>query len=218
MNLDELRSVRDDERDAASLQPLRPSFYAEAREFIAELKAERTALAEEADEPFADPEVTRLTDRLETAREVLEAIYDNRIGKIFRHASTAAAGDDVDPPPLTREEQALYQTLVESIEATKAAALEGEDLPEAVSVSPAEVSAAEDRDGEEATTEDTTDSSATDESDPPRVTVRITEEVGTILGVDEREYDLAVDDVVSLPRENATALIEREAAEPIEAE
>jgi DNA replication factor GINS len=49
-----------------------------------------------------------------------------------------------------------------------------------------------------------------------RETVRITRDVGAILGVDEREYELASDDVVTLPAANATPLVERDAAERIE--
>jgi DNA replication factor GINS len=46
-----------------------------------------------------------------------------------------------------------------------------------------------------------------------RETVRVTEDVGDIFGVDEREYDLSEDDVVRLPAANAGPLIERGAAE-----
>lgn len=49
-----------------------------------------------------------------------------------------------------------------------------------------------------------------------RETVRITRDVGAILGVDEREYELASDDVVTLPAANATPLVERDAAERLE--
>ncbi|MFK5604518.1 DNA replication complex subunit Gins51 [Haloferax volcanii] len=49
-----------------------------------------------------------------------------------------------------------------------------------------------------------------------RETVRITADVGTILGVDEREYDLATEDVVTLPAANADPLVERGAAERLD--
>ncbi|ELZ94126.1 hypothetical protein C440_10913 [Haloferax mucosum ATCC BAA-1512] len=49
-----------------------------------------------------------------------------------------------------------------------------------------------------------------------RETVRITADVGTILGVDEREYDLTTEDVVTLPAANADPLVERGAAEKLE--
>jgi DNA replication factor GINS len=49
-----------------------------------------------------------------------------------------------------------------------------------------------------------------------RLKVRITEDVGEILGVDERAYTLSAEDVVDLPEANATPLIERDAAERLE--
>ncbi|MFB6074756.1 MAG: hypothetical protein ABEJ89_07065 [Haloarculaceae archaeon] len=53
-------------------------------------------------------------------------------------------------------------------------------------------------------------------SDVERETVRITDDVGAIFGVDEREYDLSTDDVVRLPAKNAAPLVERDAAERLE--
>jgi DNA replication factor GINS len=49
-----------------------------------------------------------------------------------------------------------------------------------------------------------------------RRTVRITDDVGEIFGVDQREYDLSTDDVVTLPADNADPLVEQDAAEPLE--
>ncbi|MDS0284164.1 hypothetical protein [Haloarcula onubensis] len=53
-------------------------------------------------------------------------------------------------------------------------------------------------------------------ADVDRKTVRITDDVGEIFGVDQREYDLSTDDVVTLPADNADPLVERDAAEPLE--
>jgi DNA replication factor GINS len=49
-----------------------------------------------------------------------------------------------------------------------------------------------------------------------RVTVRLTSDVGSIFGVDEREYDLASEDVVTLPTTNAQPLLDRGAAERLD--
>jgi DNA replication factor GINS len=49
-----------------------------------------------------------------------------------------------------------------------------------------------------------------------RRTVRITEDIGEILGVDQREYDLSTDDVVTLPTDNAEPLLDRDAAQPLD--
>ncbi|PSQ03131.1 hypothetical protein BRC94_00160 [Halobacteriales archaeon QS_5_70_17] len=49
-----------------------------------------------------------------------------------------------------------------------------------------------------------------------RTTVRITRDVGEILGVDERAYDLSSEDVVTLPTPNAEPLLEQDAAERLD--
>ena len=46
-----------------------------------------------------------------------------------------------------------------------------------------------------------------------RATVRITADVGSIVGADDRDYDLAPEDVVTLPEPNADVLVEKDAAE-----
>jgi DNA replication factor GINS len=67
---------------------------------------------------------------------------------------------------------------------------------------------------------DAADGSAVDDADPQReterTTVRITCDVGEILGADERTYQLASEDVVTLPDVNATPLLERDAAERLD--
>ena len=47
----------------------------------------------------------------------------------------------------------------------------------------------------------------------PRTTVRITANVGEIVGADDRDYDLGEEDVVTLPEPNADVLVEKNAAE-----
>jgi DNA replication factor GINS len=53
-------------------------------------------------------------------------------------------------------------------------------------------------------------------SGPERTTLRITADVGTVYGVDDREYDLAREDVVTLPTTNAEPLLRKDAAERID--
>lgn len=129
MNLDDLRSTQVDERGTDSLQPLRPSFYEDAAAYLADLRERRDQLAERVDNPFDSEEVRRLTDELETAQEVVEAIYDRRVGKLVKRASLAAAGMPADEEGLTQEERELFGDLVERIEANRTevlAILEGE--------------------------------------------------------------------------------------------
>ena len=318
MNLDELYAVQSKERKRDSLQKLRPSFYQEVGEYIAELEAERDRAAAAATDPFSAPEVSRLTDEIETARDVVEAIYERRMGKLVKQASLAAAGMSADEEGLTAEERDLFEDLVSRIEtnndrvldvlngangATNAggsdqgkpstrtaadaqspsgessapsqnvsAAADESPIPprdapapeEEVPVSPEEttdtITAAEvmgeteergtsisddepvredasDRGeksirddepasdggtrtvGESSSSETNIEADKTDggeRSTVDRVTVKITHDVGSILGVDDREYTLSSDDVVTLPEQNATPLLDREVAEPLE--
>ncbi|ADD03997.1 DNA replication factor GINS [Natrialba magadii ATCC 43099] len=351
MNLNELRSVQSKERKKDSLQNLRPSFYQEVGEYIAELEDERERVADRVDDPFSSPEVGRLTDEIETAKDVVEAIYERRMGKLVKQASLAAAGMAANDDGLTAEEADLFDDLVERISSNKSrvldvlegvddgadersridtssddptsdslaasaadqnprsdsreqagdeisphetdpapeppspepgAAAEPEPEPEPEpptppaespaetaesdgmaagttetdTVSPADVMGGADSLGNADSLGDADAPSAGAPADPPeppadsstppapgpeatdeggdaetgapdsdrntetlavdRVTVKITEDVGNILGVDDREYTLASDDVVTLPEANATPLVEREAAEQLE--
>ncbi len=308
MNLDELRSVQAKERRKDSLQHLRDDFYDDVAAYVADLRAARDGRAEQVAKPFSDDDVRRMSDELETAEEVGKALYERRVGKVVKLASFAAADMSVDTEGMTSQERALFDDLVERIEAKKSHvldALAGEgpvepneeatptgdpatNDPAADGVeAPAPGSdpdpnadvlagamggdrdGASGADGTDTRSEDpaddpvpveqsdpetgeqsdpvsgersdpaTTDGGATPaehdpasaERDPPfaptsggdtddaavdRETVRITSDVGAILGVDEREYELASEDVVTLPAENAEPLVRRDAAERVE--
>jgi len=53
-------------------------------------------------------------------------------------------------------------------------------------------------------------------ADAERATLRVTQDVGEIFGVDEREYELDAEDVVTLPEANADVLLEQGAAERLD--
>jgi len=50
----------------------------------------------------------------------------------------------------------------------------------------------------------------------PRTTVRITADVGEVVGADDRDYDLSPEDVVTLPEPNAEVLLDNDAAERLQ--
>jgi DNA replication factor GINS len=294
MNVEELRSVQRTERQKDSLQHLRDSFYRDVADYVADRKAERKRVAAEADDPFSSPEVSRLTDEIETAEEVVESIYERRVGKIVKRATFAAAGMAAEDEGLTSEERDLFDDLVDRIERNRETVLDtlageydaGADGdadranaadpdpteradPDPSPSPPADVGPAPDPDDllaeamggssadadtAEAVPEETPvdapagappdetsspagssaeapaapspDDSPTPDggaADPPasdtdRTTLRITRDVGEIFGVDEREYDLASEDVVTLPTPNAEPLLDRDAAERLDAE
>jgi DNA replication factor GINS len=356
MNLDELRSAQAKERRKDSLQHLRDAFYDDVAAYVADLRAARDRRAEQVANPFSDDDVRRMSDEIETAEEVAEALYERRVGKVVKLASFAAADMSVETEGLTTQERALFDDLVARIRENKStvlAALTGEEPPtspdgsltaaaadgpdeeatgadapatrddatgpraadeppvdasladgqsdpdvlagamggespaspsressepdagddpagppdseenadrtptgrpasatadsgatpvepgaappgagDAGDAPPADGPSVDDSSADASTSPPTdapaesdaaADRSAVSEADRPdgaagvdRETVRITRDVGSIFGVDEREYDLASEDVVTLPAENAEPLVRRDAAERIE--
>ena len=339
MNLDELRSVQAKERRKDSLQHLRDDFYDDVAAYIADLKAARDRRAGEVDKPFQDDDVRRMSDEIETAEEVAEALYERRVGKVVKLASFEAADMPVEQEGMTTQERALFDDLVARISENKSSVLDvltggvepsntgtdaqavadatGESTPspatepepniasdQPAAVDPVDATAEADdpddgtladamgvggsndepQDSESGSLaeSDTTESAPSPASDEPaetappghtpvepdtapsgaddaagtegpdstagddgstaaagratsantesseggdspatpdetdRTTVRITADVGDIFGVDEREYDLECEDVVTLPEANAEALLQRDAADRLE--
>jgi DNA replication factor GINS len=292
MNLDELQSVRNRERQTDSLQQLSDTFYRDAGEFIRELKRERARVAESVDDPFDSTDVRRLTDEIKTAESTVESIYERRVGKIVKQASLEAAGMPADADGLTAEELDLFETMVAAIENNREHVLDGllaggaaldctgtggsdpveeteppasegpgatpepDPDPEAGTesepvrsrsegVSAAEAMGAGASEGppepspepapERDTDTDPTPASEPDQEPEPaasypepgsggepggadieRATVRITDDVGEIYGVDDRAYELSAEDVVTLPTVNAGPLVEQGAAERLD--
>jgi len=331
MNLDELRSAQAKERRKDSLQHLRDAFYDDVGAYLRDLRDARDRKAETVADPFADDDIRRMSDELETASEVAEALYERRVGKVVKLASFAAAEMSVDTEGMTTEEAALFTDIVSRITSNKSSVLDtltGETAPAAeTTTTPADgdetapdgprsvdetqppdrsgetpasgiaaddvvsagssgsagdpagsagdpvaspgdpVASASDPDilagamgstssasgadrGGDSTSDPSSDSDASADRpatpddrpatpDPQsrrdatpdggatapsaaqspaveRETVRITRDVGSILGIDEREYDLASEDVVTLPAVNAAPLVDRDAAERIE--
>ena len=276
MNLDELRSVQNKERQKDSLQHLRESFYEDVAAYITGLEAERDSAAEAAEDPFSSPQVRRLSDEIQTAKEVTQAVYERRLGKLVKRASLAAANMPTDDEGLTTEEQQLFSDLVDRIEQNKSHVLdvvEGETTPAGVQKdssdaadsaleepvagvtavdpaadptavdpgeSPLDEAPHDELQSSESSFETDRNAVASDEashvvgSDDPgsdssatasdaspdglsdRATVRITRNVGEIFGVDEREYNLTPETVVTLPEANADPLLERGAAERVD--
>lgn len=240
MNIEELREAQQAERRMDSLQHLPDSFYDEVAEYVEERKSKRQEIAETAADPFSNPEVAQLTDEIETAEDVARAIYDRRVGKIVKLASFAASDMSADTDGLTVEERDAFEDIVGRMRDNRERVLStlerqpaihnssgdqtdavyttnhSEDAEAIVEDSPdsnpkQESSIADDANPSGASSEDSSSDTGVD-----RTTVRITRDVGTIFGVDEREYELAADDIVTLPKANAEPLLSQDAAKKLD--
>lgn len=213
MNTEELRRIRDREREKDSLQHLRENFYSDVGQYLAKLRSNRDRAAADSEDPFSDPEVRRLNDELDRAEQIVEALYERRVGKIVKLASFEAADMGSEADGLTAEERELCDAIVSRIRENRERVL-------ATIADPDEAGSNEDyaRGG----TEESVDVEPASENEAPaapdddRTTVRITQDLGEIVGTDDRTYHLTADDVVSLPTKNARPLLERGAAEAID--
>ncbi|WP_138006833.1 hypothetical protein [Halalkalirubrum salinum] len=124
MNLDELRSVQEAERRKDSLQHLRDDFYEAVAAYISDLKSSRDRRAEAVDHPFSDEQVRQLSDEIETAEDIVESLYERRVGKVVKLSSFAAADMPVEEEGMTSQEHELFCDLVDRIKHNKAAVLD----------------------------------------------------------------------------------------------
>jgi DNA replication factor GINS len=115
MNLDELRSTLATARETESLQDLRDTFFEDAEAFIDELRNERQAAADDADDPLQDDRVNRISDDIRSAEQTIEGIIDQRTGKLVKKASLQATDLPADLEGLTPRERDLVEDLETSI-------------------------------------------------------------------------------------------------------
>ncbi|MFB6185952.1 MAG: hypothetical protein ABEI86_03690, partial [Halobacteriaceae archaeon] len=135
------------------------------------------------------------------------------IGKIVKQASfTAAEMGQNEHSGLTAEEQELYQTIVERIQENKSHVLDiltNQDThPQQPDDESEDDTDPATTDREDETTEERSSEVSIEASDDSqnRMTVRVTQDIGEIFGVDERVYTLEADDIVRLPEPNAQPL------------
>lgn len=201
MDLEDLRAAQADERRSEKLQELPDSFYEDAAGYIESLREERDAC----EDPYSD-EAQRLNDELSSARQVAEAIYERRVGKVVKMASLSANGHTATEDRMTLEEREMYESIVNEIRAGQER-VEGL-LEGALKEGDTEPSEDTERKGTEGTAEDTRQET----TDDGYATVRVVEPLPEFVGTDGREYSLGEEDVARIPEENARALCEKEAA------
>ncbi len=203
MDLEDLRQAQADERRSEKLQELSDTFYEDAAGYIEDLREDRDAC----DDPYSE-EAQRLNDALSSARQVTEAIYERRVGKVVKMASLAANGHTASQDRMTREEREMFDSIVAEIRANQERIEEtlegapGGSEPDPETRQPSSRSGP----GPEDVSADT------DSETDGYTTVRVKESLPEFVGTDGREYSLGEEDVARIPEENARALCEKEAA------
>ncbi|MEM2925204.1 MAG: hypothetical protein QXJ68_05900 [Methanocellales archaeon] len=189
MNLDDLRILQSNERSSPQLQEVEKDLYKKIAEYIKTL--------EQKIQDSEDPETQKIKDERDSAKRVVESIFDKRLGKIIRLASLKASGLGKSPKNLTPEEQIIFDSLVETLEKGRAAILG----PIFTSKKPMKAE------------REITESNLSGERENKKfLTIRVLQDIPTFLGIDGRSYKLKQEDIVVLPALNAKIWIERKVA------
>ena len=202
MNLEDLREIQIEERTRSDLQPLLDSFYTDVSKYIQDLRVERENILEGSVDAVDAKTVRRIEDEIKTAGEVVEAIYDRRVGKILKGASLTAAGLGKREGSLAGVEVELFRNLVELLQKNRIKILErissekGDKPQREIETNQI---------NEEAPLQENIDQKGEEETS--NITIKVMQEVGEIYGVDGNTYDLREGKIISLPKENAQPLI-----------
>lgn len=207
MDLEDLRQAQADERRSEKLQELSDTFYEDAAAYIEGMREERDAC----EDPYSD-EARRLDDALSSARQVTEAIYERRVGKVVKMASLAANGHTASEDRMTREEREMFGRIVSEIRANQKRI--EETLERALEEPSGEETQQETSTGSRSAPASALENASADADaeDDRYTTVRVKESLPKFVGTDGREYSLGEEDVARIPEENARALCEKEAA------
>jgi len=206
MDLERLREIHSEEMNSEKLKLIEPNFYEEVAEYISRLRKKIEELRE------YDVERDILEDEIRSARRVVEDIFKLRLRKIIRSANFKANGLDTELEGLTREEEELYNELVNAI--TKArrrvlSCLSGkvEEVEEEKKIYSMEE---KDRREEELKTSGNEASEELEDTEGKGyILVKVVKEIPPFVGIDGRSYSLKREDVVTLPREHAELLLQR---------
>lgn len=195
----------------------------------ADMPADEEGLTSEERELFSDL-VSRIKDN---RAHVLDVLAGEHAADSATESGDASEASGASPSPQPEPEgmdssDAANVTESSGEPAVSAADLMGDgtetatELPSAAGAATDEPAPRTDSDSPEPPADGSSESSGSEPKptngpdDVDRTTLRITCDVGEIVGVDDREYELASDDVVSLPEANAGALVAREAAERLD--
>tara|TARA_B100000809_G_C15082582_1_gene510185 strand:+ start:592 stop:1236 length:645 start_codon:yes stop_codon:yes gene_type:complete len=202
MNLEDLREIQIEERTRSDLQPLLDSFYTDVSKYIQDLRVERENILEGSVDAVDAKTVRRIEDEIKTVGEVIEAIYDRRVGKILKGASLTAAGLGKRDGSLAGVEVELFRNLVELLQKNRIKILEqissekGDKPQREIETNQI---------NEEVPLQENIDQKGEEETS--NITIKVMQEVGEVYGVDGNTYDLREGKIISLPKENAQPLI-----------
>ena len=191
MNLHDLRLIQVNERRSEGLQELERDFYGQVRIYIKALEEDKNKVEA--------PQSMKIDDELRSVRQVIENIFDRRIGKIVKMASLKASGSQESPKGVTPEELDLFEQLTDLISRSRTTILDP--------VIRSKLTKSE---------------SSLTLQPPSNVkirkefkAVRVLEDIPVFVGADGRNYQLSKEDLIVLPKLNSKVLCDHHVVTPV---
>ena len=197
MDIEKLWEILHKERNTASLQELPDNFSDKVREYIQQLKNEKSEVDEKRRE--------LVEDEIRNVRMKAEDIIRRRIGKIVKLASS---GIKAVPKGMLEEEEAIFAGVKGHVEEGKAhlfALILGNKENKEKSEAGSEKVDAVIQEPKFKEVETTSTIARNEELH----IVRVLEDIPTFMGTDGRIYKIKKEDVIMLPKTNAEILCKR---------
>lgn len=198
----DLKKILAEERKP-KFSPIDSDFYSNAHAYLAELEEERNRTEPES------MKRTILEDELNAAKVNFESIVELRMAKIIKAASTKKSQkskEKHEPENMTSEEGDLYKALFTTMDTWKGQRLNRQKTAENVPQIRSDTSYVPN------TSHVPNTSNVLKMSMKDYILVRVLKDIPTFVGIDERNYTLAKEDVATVPAVNAKALISKNAA------
>ncbi len=173
MDIEQLRIAQQKEKKSRKLQDLEDSFYPKAR---------------------------ALAKQNQSARKLLEKIYEKRIGKIIKLASLSANGSNTSTSEMTKEEKQIYRNIVEQLEKSRKKILEGKQKNKP---KPKDQNNQSDNQNNE---------HRKPKNENKYIEIKANEDLPIFLGVDGKEYELKKGEKEKIPQKNAEPLLKNHSA------
>lgn len=207
LNYESLRRKQQLERGSPRLTRLEGDFYVTLEAYLKGLNED---LQREVAQSPGSAKATLLQDELQNTRRLAEDLYEHRERKIIGAAVTAARGSAQDTTNMLRQEQELYEALINVLRDTKRRVLHGRAAAPAPKAAPPP----EPVQPQGAPVLHTQAPSPQPQQAAPlpeggRVLVRVLEDIGSFAASDLRTYHVRREEVLSLPADTARILILR---------
>jgi len=199
MRTKDLIEIQRKEKVSPYLQDLGENFYQEVKALI---QRKYTLYYEKKDEDFSS--VSTILKELENIKNIAQDLYETRERKIVSNALYfVKSGEEIEYENLTREEVEVMSSVIEVLRENRRDVLNFSYLKEGIEEPPR-------TQGQEKEVEEEKEESIS------YVTVKILASLPAIVGIDGKIYgDFKEEDVVTLPQQNAKALINRGEAREI---